>query len=73
MSVGDVSGVSQTADTTQTETTQTVSTTTSGGTIASLPQALIVAICESIAYNVCSSANNSNDRLRDILREAEQK
>jgi hypothetical protein len=73
MSVGDVSEVTPPADTTQTDaTTQTMSTTISGGTVGSLPKPLIEAICQSIAYNICSSANNSNQRMHDILQEEEQ-
>ena len=74
MSVGDVSGVSETASTSQTDDTQATSSTvatTGVATVGQLPKALEVAICESIAYNICSAASDSNQRLHDILAEAE--
>ena len=76
MSIGDVSGVPETTGASQTEDAQATANTTSstvvGGTIGALPQPLVDAICSSIAYNICSSANDSNQRLHDILADAEK-
>lgn len=74
----DVPGVSPTTGTPEVqEQAKTTSTTTAavggGGTIGSLPKPLVDAICQSIAYNVCSASQRSNDRLRDILKESEQR
>ena len=75
MSVGDVSGVSQTSGTPQTDDTQTLTSSTTiggSGTLASLPQPLIDAICQSIASSICSEANASQQRVHDTLEEEEQ-
>jgi hypothetical protein len=74
----DVSGVSPTAGTPQTqEPVQTTSATSAAiggdGTIGSLPKPLIDAICQSIAYSVCSTVNRSNQRIHVIMKEAEQR
>jgi hypothetical protein len=73
----DVSGVSQTAGTSQTQEVQTTASTTEstsvgGGTVASLPKPLLDAICQAIAYNVCSASNRSNQRLHDIMSDADR-
>ena len=75
MSIGDVSEASQTSETSQTEEVQTTSetaTTLGDGTVGSLPKPLVDAICSAIAYNICSSSSNSNQRLHDILADADQ-
>lgn len=74
----DVPGVSQTAGAPQTQEVQTPASTTAsvsggGGTIASLPKPLVDAICQAIAFNVCSASNRSNQRLHEIMKDAEQK
>lgn len=72
----DVPEVSQTASSPQAQEVQTKVNATmpmsGGGTIASLPKPLVEAICQAIAFNVCSASNRSNQRLHEILSDAKQ-